>query len=194
MSTVTQTIDDFTGFLPPARFTTEEYLAMVDAGLLEGKKVELIGGVIVQMSPAGIPHNYFLINLLSQFAPLLEKFEIAIQGTIPVIRSSVFDPDFMLLLRQPKKYKRAYPQPHDVQLVIEASASSLNRDKKYKLPIYAAAGIQEYWIADLDNEQILVHRNPVEEAYQSVQILKGDDRISPLAAPEFSLTVRQMFE
>jgi Uma2 family endonuclease len=79
-------------------------------------------------------------------------------------------------------------------LLVEASASSLNHDQQIKLPTYAEAGIQEYWIADLDNERLLVHREPAGARYKSVQTLEGDASISPLAAPDFSLTVRRMFE
>jgi Uma2 family endonuclease len=60
--------------------------------------------------------------------------------------------------------------------------------------MYATAGIPEYWIADLDHEQIFVYRDPVGATYQSVQILKGGDRISPIVAPEFTLAIQQMFE
>ena len=167
---------------------------MVDAGLLEGKKVELLGGVIVDMSPAGTQHTQFLILIVDLFAPVLQRFQFGIQGTLSLIQGQVYDPDFMLLKRKVGGYKHRHPQPADVMLVIEAAASSLNRDQQFKLPAYAVAGIQEYWIADLDNEQIFVYRDPLEDKYQSVQILKGEDCISPLVAPDFSLAVRQMFE
>jgi Uma2 family endonuclease len=194
MSAIVIPTADYPVVLSPARFSSEEYLAMVDAGLLEGKKVELIGGVIVEMSPAGTQHTQFLILIVDLFAPLLQRYQIGIQGTLSLIQGQVYDPDFMLLKRKVGGYKHRHPQPVDVQLVIEAAASSLNRDQQFKLPAYATAGIQEYWIADLDNEQILVHRDPMGATYQSVQILKGEDQITPLVAPEFSLSVRQMFE
>lgn len=194
MSTIVIPTADCPVVLPPAKFTSEEYLAMVDAGFLEGKKVELIDGVIVAMSPAGVPHNYFLMNLNRLFAPLWDRAIVSIQGTLPIYEGQVFDPDFMLLRLRPDGYKREHPKAQDVQLVIEAAASSLTRDRKHKLPVYAAAGIQEYWIADLDREQIIVHRDPFEDMYRSMQILSGEERLSPLAASDFSLTVRQMFE
>jgi Uma2 family endonuclease len=194
MSTLVYPTADYPVVLWPARFSSEEYLAMVDAGFLEGKRVELIDGVIVAMSPAGPQHNQFLGRLNQLLAPIWDKGEVWIQGTLSVADAQVFDPDAMLLRKKENGYKQQLPTPADVLLLIEASASSLNHDQQVKLPIYAEAGIQEYWIADLDNERLLVHREPEGAVYKSVQTLAGDALISPLAAPDFSLTVRQMFE
>jgi Uma2 family endonuclease len=194
MSTILSSSTDFPPYLPLRRFSTEKYLQMVATGVLGPEdNVELIGGIIVDMSPAGIPHNYFLMRLNRIFAPLFNRFEIAVQATLPVGSGQVFDPDFMLLRRTDEGYKHRYPQPSDVLLLIEAAESSLQRDREVKLPVYAAAGIQEYWIADLDREQVLVHRDPLGEAYRSVSTLGGEEPFCPLAAPDFTVTVQQLF-
>src|SRR3990172_2184999 len=98
MATVLPTSTGFPEFLPLRRFSTADYLQMIEAGILGPKhRVELIGGMIVEMSPAGIPHNGFLINIVDLFAPLLGRFKFAVQATLTVSESQVFDPDFMLL-------------------------------------------------------------------------------------------------
>jgi Uma2 family endonuclease len=194
MPTLVYPTAEFPVVLPPAKFTSKEYLAMVDAGFLEGKKVELIDGVIVAMSPAGSEHNQFLILIVDLLVPVLEKYQLAIQGTLTVAEGQVFDPDVMLLQRRAGGYKHRKIEPADAVLVIEAAASSFGNDRTIKLPAYAQAGIQEYWIADLDNERLFVHREPAGATYQSVQVLEGEAVVSPLAAPDFSLTIRQMFE
>jgi Uma2 family endonuclease len=177
------------------RFSTADYLGMIEKGVLgRNDHVELIGGVIAEMSPAGIPHNHFLITAVEIFAPLLGKYKVAIQGTLTVAEGHVFDPDFMLLRRRPDGYKTKLPDASDVQLVIEAAESSLRKNQQIKLPVYAAAGIPEYWIADLDQEQLLIHRNPEGGAYKTLEIRQGDDLVSPLAAPEFSFAVRRAFD
>jgi Uma2 family endonuclease len=194
MSTILTSSTDFPPYLPLRRFSTEKYLQMVAAGVLGPEdKVELIGGVIVDMSPAGIPHNHFLINIVELFSPLLATHRIAVQATLPLGVGQVFDPDFMLLRRTAQGYKHRYPQPADVLLLIEAAESSLRRDREVKLPVYAAAGIQEYWIADLDREQVLVHRDPAGEVYRTVSTHSGEESLNPQVAPEFSVTVQQLF-
>jgi Uma2 family endonuclease len=195
MATVLPTSASFAEFLPLKRFSTADYLQMIEAGILGPKqRVELIGGMIVEMSPAGIPHNHYLIRILRIFAPLLDKFDIAIQGTLDVAEGQVYDPDFMLLPRTSDAFKTKLPTAADVLLVIEAAESSLPRDQKIKLPIYAGAGIPEYWIADLEQETLIVHRDPQPGGYRDIKILRGDDVVSPLAAPDFSLAVRTAFE
>ena len=82
----------------------------------------------------------------------------------------------------------------EVLLVIEAAESSLPRNQKIKLPVYAAAGIPEYWIADLEREMLIVHRKPKGNAYQSFETQQGEDIISPACAPELSFAVRRAFE
>jgi hypothetical protein len=65
MSIVQEMSASFPEFLPLRRFSTADYLQMIEAGVLGPRDhVELIGGMIVEMSPAGIPHNHFLIQIV----------------------------------------------------------------------------------------------------------------------------------
>jgi Uma2 family endonuclease len=195
MSIAQQPFAGFPEFLPLRRFSTADYLQMIAAGVLGRRdRVELIGGMIVDMSPAGIPHNHFLINIVDIFGPLLPRFHFAIQGTLNVSEGQVYDPDFMLLRRKQESYKTQLPVAADVLLVVEASESSLRRDQQVKLPVYASAGIPEYWIADLDQESLIIHREPMGSGYRIVETRCGDDLISPLAAPDFSFPVRRAFD
>jgi len=41
-------------------------------------------------------------------------------------------------------------RPADVLVIIEVADSSLEYDRDVKAPIYANAGIPEYWLVDLD--------------------------------------------
>ena len=168
---------------------------MIEKGVLgSGDHVELIGGLIVEMSPAGIPHNHYLMRINRIFAPLMSKFELSVQGTLTVAEGQVYDPDFMLLRQRADGYKTQLPDATDVLLVIEASDSSLRRDQQIKLPIYAAAGIPEYWIADLAREELIIHREPEGNGYRVVEMRRGDDVVSPSAAPELAFAVRKAFD
>jgi Uma2 family endonuclease len=195
MATISQSSTDASDFLPLWQFSTARYLEMIEKGVLGPKdRVELIGGVIVDMSPAGSRHNHFLGQLNRLFVPIFDKFEVWIQGTMIVAEGQVYDPDFLLLRRKPGGYKDRLPESRDVLLVVEAAESSLRRDQQIKLPVYAAAGVAEYWIADLDQERILVHREPLGNSYQLVEIRRGDEIISPSAAPDLAFATRQAFD
>jgi Uma2 family endonuclease len=195
MATILQSTAELMQIAPLHRFTTADYLEMIDKGVLGPEdKVELIGGVIVEMSPAGIQHNHFHINIVELFAPLLGRYKFAVQGTLSVAESHVYDPDFMLLRQRPDNYKLKLPSAADVQLLIEAADSSMARDGKIKLPAYAAANIPEYWIADLNRQVLMLYRDSDGTTYQFAESRRADEIASPLAAPDFSFAVRQMFD
>jgi Uma2 family endonuclease len=195
MSTVSLPNIDITQIVPVHRFSTADYLDMVEKGILgPDDHVELVEGVIVEMAPAGIPHNHFTMRVNELFSPLQGQFKIAVQGTLTVAEGHVYDPDFMLLRQRPDRYKAKLPQVADVLLVIEAAESSLPRHQKIKMPVYAAAGIPEYWIADLERERIIVHREPGPSGYGVVEIRQGADLVSPSAAPSLSFAVCDVFE
>ncbi|MCW5883329.1 MAG: Uma2 family endonuclease, partial [Anaerolineae bacterium] len=81
----------------------------------------------------------------------------------------------------------------DVLLLIEASDTSLRKDREVKLPRYAAAGVPEYWIADLERETITVHREPAGERYNRVVTLAASQTVSPLVLPEFRYSVADLY-
>jgi Uma2 family endonuclease len=181
--------------VPSHRFSTAQYLEMIEKGVIgPDDRVELVNGIIVDMSPAGARHNQFLGQLNRLLAPLLDRFDIWIQGTLTLAEGQVYDPDVMLLRQKPGGYKTRLPGPRDVMLLVEAADSSFRRDQQIKLPVYAAAGIREFWIADLDREELIIHRDPAGDNYKTVDARQGDDVVSPLCAPDLTFAVRQAFE
>jgi len=60
--------------------------------------------------------------------------------------------------------------PADVALLVEVADSSLAKDLDAKLKLYAAAGIQEYWVVDVRGRTLTIHREPErsDRAYASV--------------------------
>lgn len=195
MTTIAPPGFDLFEHAPLHQFSSAEYMEMISKGILGPRdRVELVGGFIVNISPQGSRHNSFLMRLNRLFAPLHSRFFISVQGTLTVAEGQIFDPDFILLQQKPEGYKHTLPGPKDVCLVVEVADSSLNFDQRVKLPAYALAGIPEYWIADLEREILLVHREPAASGYGAVTALQGDDIASPLAAPELAFAVREAFE
>ncbi len=180
--------------LAARRFSTSDYLRMIEAGMFgPSDRVELIEGMIVARSPAGPRHHHVLTRLTTLFAPLYDRLLPSVQGTIILADGEVYDPDFMVLCPRPGGYKASLPQGSDVLLLIEASDSSLKRDQHVKLPASAAAGISEYWIADLDREALLVHRDPQGQSYRDIRTLTQHESVAPLAAPDLTIEVREVY-
>jgi Uma2 family endonuclease len=93
-----------------------------------------------------------------------------------------------------KDYSRLHPQPPgDVLLVIEVAESSLEFDRDEKVPVYAEAGISDYWIVNLIAEQVDVYRNPNGRDYQEKSTYRGDAAIHPLALPAATLQPSRLF-
>ena len=95
---------------------------------------------------------------------------------------------------QRKSYRRRRPLPSEVPLLIEVADSSLGDDRHVKGPLYAAAGIAEYWIVNLPGRCIEVHRAPLDGRYTDVRIYGIGEGISPLAFPDVTLQVALLFE
>jgi Uma2 family endonuclease len=179
--------------LPVSPLSTDQYLRMIDAGILDDDKVELIGGVITAMAPAGPDHVGSLYALTECFAKVVNQFVLAIQGTIVIAEGNVFDPDLALLRRKPEGYHKSHALAEDIALIVEAAASSYKKDRHVKLPIYAAAGIAEYWLVDLDRQTLTIFRDPDGAAYRSEQSFAGDQTVSPLACSDLSIRVADIF-
>ena len=58
------------------------------------------------------------------------------------------------LIRELSDYLSGHPTPEDILLVIEIADSSLNYDREIKLPLYAAAVIDNYWLFNLIDHQL----------------------------------------
>jgi Uma2 family endonuclease len=85
-----------------------------------------------------------------------------------------------------------YPTAADVLLLIEVADTSLEYDLNTKAPLYARAGIAEYWIVNLISSQVVVLREPVDGVYRSVQVLAPDESVQPLAFPDISIAVSEI--
>lgn len=174
------------------RLTVHEYYRMAEVGLLASDaRVELIEGEIIDMPPSG-PPRASVLNHLS------EKLILALSGTATVRQQSPLhlddfsepEPDIAVVKRRPGHYELAHPRPADVLLAIEVSLSSLRFDRNRKLPLYARAGIPEYWIVDVVKPVLHVLHTPQNGRYLHEASIPcpGLLTLSALAESEVDLT------
>jgi Uma2 family endonuclease len=162
----------------------------VEAGVWDDCPVELLNGVVVEMSPEGIPHAYrstttgeYLRELLGNQVQIREGHPI----TIPASQSEP-EPDIAIVQRLGEEYSLHHPYPENIFWVIEYSNTSLKKDLNVKSKTYAAADIAEYWVINLQKNELVVMRDHVDGEYQSQVILKVGS-ISPLAFPDVVIEV-----
>jgi Uma2 family endonuclease len=176
------------------KWTVADYHRIIAAGILEGRKVELIGGEIIEMAPEGESHAYcsdeageYLIYLLGDRAKVRQGKPI----TLP-LNNSEPEPDIAIIQRLGQNYREHHPYPENIFWLIEYSNSTLTKDLGIKNKIYAAAGIAEYWVVNLRTMELIVFRDPTDAGYQFRETLTHGN-INPLAFPNVSVAIDRLF-
>jgi len=161
-------------------YTLEEYERMIDEGVFhEDERIELIRGEIVEMTPIGFDHNMCVAKLNRLFNRLVgDEALVWVQSSIGVGGDSRPEPD-LALLRWRDDYSRSRPiMAQDVILVIEVADTSLKYDRTTKGPLYAQAGIPEYWIVNLKDNLIEVYTSPGDGLYRQVRKVQRGETLS----------------
>ena len=176
-------------------FTVEEYERMGEAGIFPpNARLELIEGEIYEMSPIGSPHAAcvkFLSELLhSLFGGTLT---IGIQDPIRLNDFSEPQPDVSLLRRRDDFYRGAHPTPADVLLVVEVSDTTVETDRKVKVPLYARAGIPEAWLVNIPDGRIEVYSDPSGDAYGQVKQFERGEQAQSSTLKELVMSVDELF-
>jgi Uma2 family endonuclease len=171
------------------RWSPEEYHRLIESGGFdEDTRIELIDGLLVDMSPKSPAHEYALawLDRAIQLAVDSARFRVRVQMALS-LGASEPEPDLAVVeLDTPRPY-----HPATAALVIEVSVSSLRRDLRTKPMLYARAGIPLYWVIDLDNRRAVVHAAPGPDGYRSVEMCGPDGE---LTAPHLGLPPLQLAE
>jgi Uma2 family endonuclease len=177
------------------RFTVEEYHRMGEAGILTADhRVELIEGEIVEMTPLGAVHASVVARLVSVLVPRLTGRAIVWpQNPLVMVRqASEFQPDLALLRPKPDFYASGNPVPSDALLVIEVMDTSVAKDWRVKLRIYARAGVAEFWLIDVNGAAVEVCRRPTGDDYAERRIIGREGSVAPRAFPDLDLPVAEI--
>ncbi|HSZ57833.1 MAG TPA: Uma2 family endonuclease [Tepidisphaeraceae bacterium] len=171
------------------RWTCSEFNRLASLGFFRRQRVELIGGRIVQMAPQLNLHSV-VIGLAERasgaaFGP---KFWFRPQLPLHLGKWSEPEPDIAVVPGDPRDYL-ATGHPRTALLIIEVSDTTLRYDRRTKAGLYAKRGIADYWIINLIDRQVEVHRDPIRDPshlfrhrYSSIAILKAGETIQPLSA------------
>jgi Uma2 family endonuclease len=170
--------------LTPWRISSDRYLQMIRDGVFgEEDRVELINGMIVEMTPPSPEHDHNVVRFLSHLRPPPDVADLGPNIVIEIGEGQIFQPDFVLL-KPGRINKTHYPKADDVLLIAETAKTSLAKDRGPKLRAYASAGVADYWVADVEQQRLFVHRDPVEDGYAKILELAGSDTVAPLLLPE----------
>jgi Uma2 family endonuclease len=182
------------------RWTSEEFYRLLELGMFheQGDRVELVDGEILVMPAQKNVHAFSLDNTHDALELVFDaKFWVRTQMTLDLSPWSVVDPDVAVVpatFRDPTQ-----SNPTTALLVVEVSLTTLPYDQGRKASLYATAGIADYWIVNLVDKQLEVHRSPHPDStadfghsYAVVQILKPGDLVTPLAMPGATVPVASL--
>jgi Uma2 family endonuclease len=175
--------------------TSAEYYQMMEIGIIrEGEKVELISGQIFTMAAKGTRHTVATSRLLKSLLMLVgEQAIVRCQDPITLPNNSEPEPDIVIARLRSDDYVNSHPAPADVILVIEVADSTIKFDRETKAPLYAAAGISEYWIVNLIDDRLEIYSQPEGNIYTSVQIVTPPRSINLPNFPDIVLKIDDFF-
>jgi Uma2 family endonuclease len=162
-----------------------EYDRMIELGMFEQERVELIRGVLVKMSPQRAPHASTIGKLTELLAAQLRgQWRLRIQLPLALSEDSEPEPDVAVV--GPGNYDAEHPT--SALLVIEVAETTLRTDRN-KAAVYASSGVGEYWIVNLDARTVEVYSSPDRDRYAESRTLRVGDTLHPLALAGVSLEV-----
>lgn len=175
-----------------AKWTIDDYHRMIAAEILRDRKVELLKGEIVEISPEGEPHAYCSDEAGEYLAKLLgDRAKIRQAKSITLPNDSEPEPDIAIVQRLGRDYREHHPYPENIFWLIEYANSSLEKDLEIKSKIYAEVGIPEYWVVNLKKLHLVVFREPLDGDYATKFTLTSGN-IQQLTFPDVSVAVEQI--
>ena len=175
-------------------FTVDEYYRMGETGILhEDDRVELIDGEIIQMSPIGNRHLGCVNWANDAFtAAFRGRAVVSVQNPLRLNNYTEPEPDVVLLKHRKDAYRAKRPEAEDALLVVEVADTTLAYDRDVKMPRYAAANVPEVWIENLEEQLLLVYRDPKGKSYSTLLTLTLNDSVSVQAFPDVTFQVRDL--
>ena len=172
------------------RWSRREYARLIDHGLVdEDDPIELLDGLLLVKEPQHSPHRTAILLA----AKALERafgagWFVQTQSPIVLDDRSEPEPDVCVVRGSPRDYVAAHPT-HPA-LVLEVAQSGLRLARGRKATAYARARIADYWVVNLVDRVLELHREPARPGparrrwgYASIETLDAGSTTSPLAAP-----------
>lgn len=173
------------------RLQVHQFHRMIETGILrEGEPIELIDGILVRKdsSDAGGdpmthgPKHAFCVQRLKRLEKALAGHHAHLRQQLPLTLGDDREPepDIAIVRGRDEDYIQTHPGAADCLLVIDVADGSLEYDRTVKLPIYAAAAIPIYVIANIGDRQIEVYEEvrQDEATYAGRRVGGSGDRIT----------------
>jgi len=175
--------------LTPRKITVDEYHRMVDARIIEpDERVELLDGLIVEMSPIGKPH-WLLHWQIDSFLKERLGTRAAVVGhaSLPLGAYSEPQPDIIVFARSAVEDSVRIPTVDEVYAFVEISDSSLTKDKGPKRDLYEGFGIKDYLVVDVAKDRVFHYAAHHGGRYGEPRTMTYGDTFALAALPDIVL-------
>jgi Uma2 family endonuclease len=173
------------------RFTVDEYHRMAEAGILrEDERVELLDGDVLEMSPTGDRHVEGVNRCGRAYAGAWAAGRLTISTQNPVRLSEHDEPLPDVALVPPTVV--GAPRLGEILLAIEVADSSVEDDRRTKVPLYARSGIPETWLLNVLKGELEVYREPGPEGYSRTYTLRPAQQVACEAFPDIVVRVADL--
>jgi Uma2 family endonuclease len=184
------------GVPPRVRFTRDQVEQMMAAGLFAGQKFELIQGDLIDKMGPNPPHAFAIRILAALLGEIFGALRISAQTSIEIAyedrRWSWPEPDIAVLAEAKEEYTRRLPRGNELVLLVEVADTSVRYDSITKRDLYARAGVPEYWVLDIQGQQLVIHRDLEHGLYKSVRIVAAGEEAAPQAAPDRPISLAKV--
>ncbi|MDB4957026.1 MAG: hypothetical protein JWO36_4595 [Myxococcales bacterium] len=178
--------------LAPGRIrplSRKEYDRMVELGMFQMERIELLRGMLVTMSPIGWLHTRVTSWFTEELIRALDRsYEVRPQGSFAAGEWSEPEPDVAVA----RKDYSLRDLPSELLLLVEVADSSLQYDRTVKLGVYAEANVPEYWIVDVNTATVEVFTQPVGDRYAQVHVFRDGDVLRPTRLPGVAIQVAEI--
>jgi Uma2 family endonuclease len=164
------------------RWSRAEYERMVDVDVFPPTaRLELLDGEILDMTPQKSAHAS-AVDLVEEALRACFSTGFYVRGQKPLALDdhSEPEPDVAVIRGGVRDYTRHHPRT--AVMIVEVADSTLAYDRVTKATAYARNRIPEYWILNLCDRTLEVHRDPVGDAYAHRSSVAADEVVRPLAA------------
>lgn len=179
------------------RWTADAYERLVAEGYFDGRRVELVGGEIIDM--AGQRDEHAMGVSLADYAlkaAFGTGFVVRVQLPLRAGEDSIPEPD-VAVVRGPLRRVRRHPTT--ALLVVEVADTTLAFDREDKASLYASIAVRDYWVVNLVEGQVEVRRTPIRTpaarfgwGYRDTTVLRRPEVIVPLAARKARVKVADL--
>lgn len=167
------------------KLSVADFLLLGDTGVFRpNERVELLDGEMYTVSPSGSRHTAWVNRVMKALERTCGDHTIVqVQSPVKLSEASLPEPDVAVLAPRDDFYEDELPRAADLFLVVEVSLATLRHDQTLKLSLYAGANVPEYWIINLDEQQLEVYQEPLGGRYRSIRFLSFDEPLTPIAVP-----------